>query len=198
MTDQSKAAQQADKFRKYIAQPVLTNINVSFDGFDAYDIEPKNVHDLFAEKPIVVFGKFKGKAKGSIEVTGTSGERKFKKNIKVETAKSENNDALRYLWARNKIMYLSDYNTLNRGYNKLFKEKITELGLKYSLLTEYTSFVGVDNEVRKHPSKHQQHSFGNSSGGAVPEPHEWALILLVMGIAAYLMYSRIFKTAISD
>jgi Ca-activated chloride channel family protein len=41
----------AQLFRKYIEAPVLTNISVNYSGFDAYDIEPLTVPDLFAERP---------------------------------------------------------------------------------------------------------------------------------------------------
>ena len=58
----------------------------------------------------------------------------------------EGNRALRYLWARSRIAELSDY-----GSEKCVTEKvkeITALGLKYSLLTQYTSFIAVREEVR--------------------------------------------------
>lgn len=41
---------------------------------------------------------------------------------------------------------LSDYNML-RNDDKRIKE-VTDLGLKYNLLTKYTSFIAVDNKVR--------------------------------------------------
>jgi Ca-activated chloride channel family protein len=69
--DPSDAPAAAEKFRKYIQSPVLTNIGVSYAGFDAYDIEPVAAHDLFAERPVIVFGKWRGAAQGAITVSGT-------------------------------------------------------------------------------------------------------------------------------
>ena len=39
---------------------MLTNVKVSYRGFDAYDAEPGAQPDVFAERPIVVFGKWHG------------------------------------------------------------------------------------------------------------------------------------------
>ena len=58
----------------------------------------------------------------------------------------ETNSALKYLWARNRITVLSDYNFLQSDSKRT--EEVTQLGLKYNLLTAYTSFIAVDSEVR--------------------------------------------------
>ena len=64
---------------------------------------------------------------------------------------SQDNAALAYLWARHRIMLLSDYNRLRNDDQRV--EEITELGLRSQLLTAYTSFVAVDNEVRNKSGK---------------------------------------------
>ena len=51
------------------------------------------------------------------------------------------NTGLKYLWARKRLKLLSDYN--NISYNEDLKDKLEQLALKYSLLSEFTSFVAV-------------------------------------------------------
>ena len=51
------------------------------DAIDAYDIEPASIPDLFAQRPVVVFGKYRGRPSGRIVVTGTAGNGRFKKSI---------------------------------------------------------------------------------------------------------------------
>jgi len=58
----------------------------------------------------------------------------------------EANRALRYLWARSRIAELSDYGSGNVSADRV--KDITSLGLKYNLLTQYTSFIAVREEVR--------------------------------------------------
>ena len=60
----------------------------------------------------------------------------------------DNHSALRYLWARERIKYLDHLvkSDNGRGDSTTIKE-ITRLGLKYNLMTNYTSFVAVDERI---------------------------------------------------
>jgi Ca-activated chloride channel family protein len=50
------------------------------------------------------------------------------------------------LWARSRIATLGDYQKLAN--DSAAAREITELGLKYALLTDYTSFIAVDKLIR--------------------------------------------------
>ena len=142
-----EAPRKAERFRTLIQSPVLTQVGVKFQDFQAYDVEPLSIPDVLAERPVVVFGKWRGRPHGKIALSGLSGSGSYRQVIDVHKATpSESNSALRYLWARYRIALLSDYNKL-RSDDQRIKE-VTNLGLSYSLLTAYTSFVAVDNEVR--------------------------------------------------
>jgi Ca-activated chloride channel family protein len=142
----------AERFRRMIQSPVLTQVKVDFKGFEAYDVEPLSIPDVLAERPVIVFGKWRGKAKGTIRLSGITGEGSFADTLDVgKVMPSEANAALRTLWARHRITVLSDYNRLRASDERI--EKITELGLRYNLLTAHTSFVAVDSEVRNTEGK---------------------------------------------
>jgi len=139
-----QAASAAAKFRAYVETPVLTNVKVAFDGFDTYDVEPKVLPDVFASRPVIVFGKYKGQPTGKVTLTGVSGRGRFVSTLDAAAAKPDAaNSALRYLWARNEISQLSDF--FNQDANKA---AVTKLGLDYNLLTKFTSFIAVQNVVR--------------------------------------------------
>ncbi len=147
ITQANEAKKEAEKFRKYISNPTLTNIDVKYSGIETYDIEPLNVPDVLAERPVIIFGKYKGKANGNIKVSGTTGNNSYSKTIDLNKIKAnKKNIALKYLWARQKIRLLDDYSNLSN--NNEHKEMITSLGLKYNLLTNYTSFIAIDSEIR--------------------------------------------------
>jgi Ca-activated chloride channel family protein len=147
ITKPEEAPVQAERFRKMIQSPVLTQVKVDFKGFAAYDVEPSAVPDVFSDRPVMVFGKWRGQPKGKITLNGISGNGSYREVIEVQGVKSlKSNSALRYLWARHRITLLSDYNRL-RSNNERVKE-VTELGLAYNLLTAYTSFIAVDTAVR--------------------------------------------------
>ena len=147
VTAPDTAAETADRFRTYIESPLLTDIHVSYDGFDVYDIEPINIPTLFARKPIVIYGKWRGEPSGTIQISGKTGNRDYVQELAVEEITPlESNAAIRYLWARKKVERLTDY-----GYNhneEATKKEVTDIGLTYSMMTPYTSFIAVIDIVR--------------------------------------------------
>lgn len=172
-----KAEEMAAQFRKYIESPVLTDISVVYQGFQTYDVEPLSIPDVFAERPVVIFGKWKGTAQGKIILTGKSGNGHYSEELTVDAQKiSAENSALKYLWARKRIQMLDDYSKAGGADQKL-KEEITGLGLKYNLLTAYTSFVAIDSEIRnktgqaetvKQPLPLPEGVNNNAVGGSAP------------------------------
>ena len=143
----NQAAIEADRFRNYIEAPVLTRIRVAFRGFDVYDVDPPQVPDLFAQRPIVLTGKFRGTPTGSIEIEGISAAGAFRRSIDAAAGASRRDaPALATLWARSRIATLGDYQKLVN--DSAAAQEITALGLKYGLLTDYTSFIAVDQVVR--------------------------------------------------
>lgn len=154
VTKDSEADSAAERFRRYISSPVLTDISVRYDGFDAYDVEPVAVPDLFAERPLVITGKYRGKASGKIVVDGMTGAGAYHKELRVDSVKpSKKNKSIRLLWARDRVKYLS-YLDKPGGYfsnpatDSATINQILDLGLKYGILTNYTSFVAIDRRER--------------------------------------------------
>ena len=147
VTEAAEAPDTAARFRDYIGAPVLTNIGVSFRGFDAYDVEPQVVPDLFASRPILLMGKYRGRRSGEIEVSGMRATGPYVQRFHLKDARpQEENSALRALWARQTVARLSDDDAL--GTSREIVSRITSLGLTYSLLTRFTSFVAVVETVR--------------------------------------------------
>ncbi|HEV8203059.1 MAG TPA: VIT and VWA domain-containing protein, partial [Pyrinomonadaceae bacterium] len=150
VTEESEAEAAAMKFREYIETPVLTDIQVRSIGFDTYDVNPMRFPDLLAQRPIILFGKWRGPVAGTIELTGKTGQGDFVSRLDVAGSQpDEGNNALRYLWARSRIAELSDYGSSDLAEENI--KAITALGLKYNLLTRYTSFIAV-REVVTNPN----------------------------------------------
>jgi Ca-activated chloride channel family protein len=144
-----EAPQMAARFKRYIETPVLTDIKVAFPGFDAYEVEPQALPDLFALRPLALLGKYRGTPRGTIVVTGKTATGDFRRVVQVQGSQATaDNAALRFLWARERIHRLSDYQRYARGKDKIKIKEITDLGLKYNLMTAYTSFVAVDKVKR--------------------------------------------------
>lgn len=148
VTSSADATEMAATFKSYLEKPVLTNIEATLEGIDAYDIEPLSIPDVFAERPIIIYGKYNLPAEGSISISGdfSNGTVAETLNFADYEATADENIALKYLWARKRIKLMSDYGIASNEDDDLsIEEEITLLGLQYSLVTDYTSFVAIDS-----------------------------------------------------
>lgn len=204
VTDPSEAAATADRFRTYIQSPILTDVQVTYDGFDVYDIEPPTLSTLFASRPIVLFGKWKGEPSGTIHITGKTGGKDYAEDIPVSAAiPLEANNIIQYLWARTRVERLTDYG-ITEDLQANAKKEVTELGLRYSMMTPYTSFIAVTEKVRN--------TEGKSTDVKQPLPipmnvSEWAIgngytvgsepgsLLLVLLMAAALLLNVLYQNS---
>jgi Ca-activated chloride channel family protein len=146
ITDPVQAPEQAARFRRMVESPVLTSVKATFGGLDVYDVEPQVLPDVLGERPVIVFGKWRGEPKGRVIIEGQGASGPYREEVRIDSRTRQDTAALRTLWARHRIQSLADQETLEGG--TAFKDRITELGLKYSLLTQYTSFIAVDKVVR--------------------------------------------------
>jgi Ca-activated chloride channel family protein len=139
--------EKAGKFIKMIELPVLTKVKVDFGKFNVYDVKPLSIPDLFAERPVIVFGKWRGRPVGEITLNGMTSGGPYVNRFDIRKERPlKSNSALQYFWARHRITLLSDYNFLHQDDERI--KEVTQLGLTYNLLTAYTSFVAIDTEVR--------------------------------------------------
>ena len=142
-----QAPDEAARFQTYISTPILTQVEAGFEEFDAYEVEPAFIPDMLADRPIIVFGKWRGAAAGTVLLGGRTGDQAYGAQFDVSTVRAKpTNRALRYLWARHRIDQLSYDEQLS--YSDDLRPQITQLGLDYNLLTKYTSFVAIDRRIR--------------------------------------------------
>ena len=146
ITDPVQAPEQAARFRRMVESPVLTSVQLRFEGLDVYDLEPAVQPDVLGERPVLVFGKWRGQPRGRMLVQGHSAEGPWQQAVDVAPAAPGHSAALPALWARHRIATLGDQEALEGGDAQ--RAAITRLGLDYSLLTAYTSFIAVDQVVR--------------------------------------------------
>jgi len=197
VTKPEQAAPQAERLRRMIDSPVLTQVKAHFEGLDVYDVEPQQLPDVLGGRPVIVFGKWRGDAtqpaRGKLIIEGRSAEGPYRSELSTDDRETQTTSALRLLWARQRIAALSDQEALEGGSQQ--KAAITELGLRYSLLTQYTSFIAVDQVVRNsnpalaptvdQPSPLPQGVSALAIGAVVPstpEPAAWLALLVVLGI----------------
>ena len=161
------SAEAAEKFFRQINSPVLTNIQISWEGMgEKPEIYPIAPPDLFASQPLVLFGRKGDRTPGQLRIRGTqAGGKAYEQVLTVNFAQSGGrqrestsiaatgmdfgNSAVAQLWGRSRIQDLM--NQMFGGETKSLVESVTNTALTYRLLSEYTAFVAVSEEVRVEP-----------------------------------------------
>jgi Ca-activated chloride channel family protein len=197
ITRPAEAPREAARFRRMIESPVLTSVKARFPGLEVYDVEPPHLPDVLGERPVIVFGKWRGEPRGEVVIEGVSAGGPYRQALRVMDSTATDTAALRHLWARHRVQSLTDQEAQEGG--DRLREQITALGLRYSLLTQYTSFLAVDHVVRNtdaantpavnQPSPLPQGVSNFAVGAEVPgtpEPETWGAMMVMLSMLAML------------
>ncbi len=206
VTQPEEAAAQAERLRRIIEAPVLTQVQARFEGLSVHDVEPEQLPDLMGGRPVVVYGKWRSDTDSvppdaRLVIEGRTADGQYRHEIPVATQDYPAAGALRHLWARQRIAVLSDQEALEGG--TAHKAAITELGLTHGLLTQYTSFIAIDQRIRNpnpalaptidQPSPLPEGVSEAAIGAEVPstpEPAALLALLVVAGILAATLWTR--------
>jgi hypothetical protein len=146
LSDDGSAA--AKRFHERIRNPLLTDISIDWSGLNVTDVYPKRIPDLFSSKPVILSGRYSAGGRGVIKLKGRMSGRDFVREIPIELPDRESrHDVVATLWARTRIddLMSQDYNGIQNGNAREdIREAITQLGLNFRLMTQFTSFVAVE------------------------------------------------------
>jgi Ca-activated chloride channel homolog len=140
----------ARRFHERVRNPLLTDISIDWNGMAVSDVYPKTIPDLFGAKPVIVNGRYTGNGRGIIRLKGKMSGRDFVRDIAVDFSSPQSHDVLATLWARMRVddLMSQDFSGAQQGAMKDdVKQNITQLGLDYRLMTQFTSFVAVEEMV---------------------------------------------------
>jgi Ca-activated chloride channel family protein len=137
----------AARFQERIQSPVLTDLRLDLHGLAA-EVFPRQLPDLFSHKPIMVHGRLDAPLAGTITLRGNTAGGLFERTLSVQPPAEPNaHEALPALWARAKVaalMAAAPGGFQNGTVTPALKQQITDLGVRYRLMTQFTSFVAVE------------------------------------------------------
>lgn len=141
----------ATKFWEKIASPVLTDVEVQWEGLDVVDVFPARHADLWAERPLVIHARYRRAGRGRVVLTGYRQGQPYRQVLDVTLPETDATHApIASMWARAKVddLMTQDLNGLQTGtYPKLLEEQIVTVALAHRLLTPFTSFVAVEDRL---------------------------------------------------
>jgi Ca-activated chloride channel family protein len=131
-----------DKLFSYLENPALTDLQ--FSCIATKDIMPNPIPDLFATQPVVVFGKLTNKNIKTATLTGKIGTDFFKQDIVIDPRAGSISEGITKMWAHEKLKMMT--NDFDLGVEDL-RQQIIDTSIKYSVLTELTAFVAVEDII---------------------------------------------------
>ena len=140
-----RPADVATRFASYVDRPVFTDVAVDWGGLDVSEVYPRRVPDLFAGRPLVVHGRFGNGGRATVRLRGDIDGRRYERAIEVALPEEPTAAELVVhgtLWARAAV-----HDRMNRLYlrdDETLIEEVTDLGLRHRMVTQWTSFVAVD------------------------------------------------------
>lgn len=129
-----------------ISSPLLSDIEIDFTGIKVKDTYPRMLPDLFKGSQLLQIGRYKGEGPVTVTLSGKVGkkERRFVlKNRKL--GREESHNFLPRLWAARRIGYLLEEIRFHGSKRELVDE-VKKLGLKFGIVTPYTSFLVTEKE----------------------------------------------------
>ena len=124
-----------------IRHPALANLRIEHAPVELVQTYPSRLPDVFFGEELVIFGRYHGTGGGEIVVSGQRGGRTERFTAQaVFPASTRENEFIPRLWASRRIGELTRQIRIEGASQNLVQE-VRDLGLRYGILTEYTSYL---------------------------------------------------------
>lgn len=140
---------QAQAFRRKLLRPAASNLEVTIEGGDVYDLEPEKLPSLYHGAPVRLYGRYRQagpvKVRLKADVGGTILDRVVDLEI-PQDAKDADNPEIERMWAWHRVQSLLK-EADREGSRDAVIQEVVRLGEAYSIVTEYTSFLVLENDA---------------------------------------------------
>jgi Ca-activated chloride channel family protein len=138
---------QAKAFRRKLMRPAASNVQIDFDGIDVYDREPGELPNLYHGMPVRLYGRYRGGGTVNVKVHADINGAPIDQTVTLDFPQTEPaNPELERMWAWQRVDRL--LKEADRGGSRsAVVGEIVRLGETYSIVTEYTSFIVLENDA---------------------------------------------------
>ncbi len=138
---------QADAFRRKLVHPVATDLAISIDGGAVYDVLPGELPNLYHGSPLRMIGRYKDSGQSEITIKGTVMGKPFEQVVSLEFPElDESNPQIDRMWAWYQVQNLTGQ-MRRSGKSAELQNKIVTLCEGYSIVSEYASFIVLENDA---------------------------------------------------
>jgi Ca-activated chloride channel family protein len=138
---------QARAFRRKLLRPAATNLQISASGGALYDVEPQTLPNLYHGAPVRMYGRYGEPGSVELKLRGDLGGESFERTLHIDLAGDEaENPEIERMWAWHRVQRLLKDADRN-GDRREVTDEIVRLGEGFSIVTEYTSFLVLENDA---------------------------------------------------
>lgn len=152
-------------FAEKIAHPVMTGLRLDSAGVRLADMNPPELPDLFRGSELRITGTYRGTGQVEMTLSGDVLGKRETFRFRADLDGSSRNTFIPRMWAVSRVGYLQEQIRVN-GRSEELVEEIRRLGRKYGILTEYTSFLIVEDNVDRARVDEARRAFREVSAAA--------------------------------
>lgn len=138
---------QAQAFQRKLTRPVATDLKIDVGGAGVYDVEPATLPNLYFGAPVRMYGRYKKPGASQVTVSGMVNGQALRKSVEIDLpAADPANPEIERMWAWQRVDRLQKEADAQGSRSPIIPE-IIRLGEGYSIVTEYTSFLVLENDA---------------------------------------------------
>jgi Ca-activated chloride channel family protein len=138
---------QAKAFRRKLTRPAASDVRISFEGADVYDVEPGQLPNLYHGMPVRLYGRYRNGGRVKVRVEAEVNGAAFDQTVSADFPSSNSaNPEIERMWAWQKVDRLLK-EADRTGSRTAVIDEIVRLGESFSIVTEYTSFIVLENDA---------------------------------------------------
>ena len=138
---------QAKAFHRKLLSPVATELRLEFAGQQVYDIVPKTLPNLYHGAPVKVYGRYRSAGPARVTLHGNVNGLRIAKTLSITLPdRDDDSPEVDRMWAWHRVQELQKQAD-RAGSRAAVVDDIVRLGEAYSIVTEYTSFLVLENDA---------------------------------------------------
>jgi len=136
---------QAQAFRRKLTKPAMRNVKINFTDVEVYDLLPAKMPSLYHGAPVRIYGRYRQAALASATLTAEVNGREVTMKSEMDLPERDaDNPEIQRMWAWRKVQMLI---AQPKPHANNITSEIVRLGEGYSIATEYTSFIVLENDA---------------------------------------------------
>ncbi len=137
----------AKAFRRKLLRPVASDIEIAFSGSEVYDLVPPKLPNLYHGMPVRLMGRYKQSGPVKVDMRTVISGKPMQKTIELDfPERDESNPEIERMWAWHQVDALLK-SADRTGSRERVIDEVVRLGEGFSIVTEYTSFLVLENDA---------------------------------------------------